>query len=156
MMHVYPDPHWTQVFSALLLPAVAIFGSIIAYQSWRTAHNKLKLDLFEKRVAIYQAIMTLLSSVLTHGKAIDEVGWQFMRDTRGAKWLLDGDIARYIEKDLWPQFINLQCLQSELEGVGVGEVRSKNVTQQRDIKIWFGAQYGAVDAMFAPYLKLEH
>jgi len=43
------DPHWTNYLAALLTPTVAVLGSIIAYHQWRTAQNKLKFELFDRR-----------------------------------------------------------------------------------------------------------
>lgn len=41
------DPYWTTYLSAFSVPAIAVLGAAIAYRQWRTAQNKLKLDLFE-------------------------------------------------------------------------------------------------------------
>ena len=54
-----PDPHWTTLLSALLTPAVAVFGIFIAYRQWRLAQEKLKLDLFDKRFEVYEAAREL-------------------------------------------------------------------------------------------------
>ena len=62
------DPHWTQVLSALLTPTIAVLVAIIAYRQWRTAQNRLKFDLFDRRFAVYDAARNLLSSVMTRAK----------------------------------------------------------------------------------------
>src|ERR1700744_6537632 len=56
--------------SALLVPTVALFGVFIAYrqsqissEQRQIAHNKLRLDLFDRRFAIYDATRTLISKV---------------------------------------------------------------------------------------------
>lgn len=45
--------HWTAYVSAFGLPIVAAVAAAIAFYQWKTARNKLKLDLFEKRIAVY-------------------------------------------------------------------------------------------------------
>ncbi len=150
------DPHWTTYLSALLTPTVAVLGSLIAYRQWRLAQNKLKLDLFDRRFSVYEAAGNLLASIMTSGKAKDEDIFKFVVVTREAKWVLNAQVAEYLEKQLYHKAIDLQTLSSELEGVPVGEERTKNVHQQAEIKKWFLAQYDVLDAHFAPFLQLGH
>ena len=150
------DPHWTAYLSALLTPIVAVLGSFIAYRQWRTAQNKLKHDLFERRFAVFDAARKLLASIMTSGKAKDEELFKFLSGTREAKWLLNDDIAKYLEKELYHKAVHLQCLDSELEGVPVGDERSANVRNQTEIKLWLGKQFEVLDEKFSPYLRLPH
>src|ERR1039458_4663329 len=46
-------PAWVQVFSALLIPFVAIIGAAIGWLQWMTNERKRKQDLFDKRFAFY-------------------------------------------------------------------------------------------------------
>ena len=150
------DPRWTTCLSALLVPTVAVLGSVIAYRQWRTAQNKLKLDLFEKRFAVYDAARSLFASIMTSGKAKDENTFKFLSGTREAKWLLNADIAEYLDKQIYNKAIGLQTLAAELEGMPVGEERSANVQKQAEIKKWMLKQYEVLDEKFAPFLRLEH
>ena len=150
------DPHWTTYLAALLTPTVAVLGSFIAYRQWRLAQNKLKLDLFDRRFSVYEAARTLLASIMTSGKANDEEVFKFMLATCEAKWLLNASVAEYLDKQLYHKAVDLQALASALEGVGVGEIRTKNVYAQADIKKWFLSQYEILDEKFAPYLQLRH
>jgi hypothetical protein len=150
------DPHWTAYLSALLTPTVAVLGSFIAYRQWRLAQNKLKLDLFDRRFSVFEAARSLIGSILTSGKVKDEELCKFLFGTREAKWLLDASVAEYIDKQIYHKAIDLQTLAAELEGVPVGEERSKNVYAQADIKKWFAAQYGVLEEKFSSYLQLKH
>ena len=150
------DPHWTTYLAALLTPTIAVLGAFIAYRQWRTAQNKLKHDLFERRFSVYDAATTLLASIMTSGKAKDEELFKFLSGTREAKWLLDGNVAEYLDKELYHKAIDLQCLASELEGLPDGDERSSNVRKQAEIKKWFLKQYEVLDEKFSPFLKLEH
>lgn len=156
MISTYTAPHWTAYVTALLTPVIAVLGAYIAVQQWRTAQNKLKLELFDRRFSVYDAARTLISSVLTSGKAKDEEVFKFLSGTREAKWLLNVDVADYFEKQLYHRAIELQCLSSELEGKPPGEARTKNVNRQSEIKKWFSAQYDELDRQFEPFLQLKH
>jgi hypothetical protein len=150
------DPHWTTYLSALLTPTVAILGSVIAYRQWRTAQNKLKLELFERRFAVFSAATSFLASIMGSGKATDAELFKFLSATRDAKWLLSASVAEYLEKNLYHKAVDLQCLDTELQELSVGEKRSTNVRKQREIKEWFLLQYEVLDEKFLPYLQLEH
>ena len=151
-----PDPHWTAYLTALLTPTVAVLGALIGYRQWRLAQNKLKLDLFDRRFKVYEAARDLLASIMTSGKAKDDEVFKFLVATREAKWLLDIDVANYLDKQVYHKAIDLQTLAAELEGVGVGEIRTKNVHAQADLKKWLMAQFDVLDQKFSPYLQLKH
>ncbi|MCW7555699.1 hypothetical protein NX722_24335 [Endozoicomonas gorgoniicola] len=150
------DPHWTSYISAFLVPLVACIAAFIAFRQWRTAQNKLKLDLFEKRLSIYHSTTAFISSVMTSGKASDDEIRKFMIGTREAKWLLSKEIALYLDEQIYNKAIDLQTLHSMLEGEPVGDVRTKNVTEQAEIKKWLAAQFSVIDEYFKPYLKIKH
>lgn len=150
------DPHWTTYLAALLTPTVAVLGSFIAYRQWRLAQNKLKLDLFDRRYSVYEAAHSLLASIMASGRAKDDELFKFLLATREAKWLLDSSVAAYLDKQLYHKAIDLQTLQAELEGVPVGDIRTKNLRAQAEIKKWFLAQHEALDEQFSPYLRLRH
>ena len=105
------DPHWTTYLAALLTPTVAILGSVIAYRQWRLAQNRLKLDLFDRRLLVYGAATALVSSIMTSGKAKEEEMHKFLVATREAKWLFNASIANYLDKELYPRPSNSRpCL----------------------------------------------
>jgi hypothetical protein len=150
------DCHWTQVLSALLTPTIAVLVAIIAYRQWRTAQNRLKLDLFDRRFAVYDAARNLLSSVMTSGKAKDDEMEKFLAHTREAKWFLNDEIAEYFDKEFWGRAVDLQTLDTELQALPVGDGRATNVKRQSEIKKWFRDQYKVLDEKFTPFLKVKH
>lgn len=149
-------PHWTAYVSALAVPLIALLGAGIAWLQWTLARNKLKFDLFDRRLKIYEAAAGFLASILTSGKAKDEEAFKFMVATREAKWLLDSSIAQYLEKELYHKALDLQVLDSELTALPVGDDRTRNVRTQSELKKWFSRQYEVLDEKFGPFLHLRH
>jgi len=49
-------PAWIQVFQGLLTPVIGAAVGGIAFMQWRTAHQKVVLDLFEKRLFVYNLL----------------------------------------------------------------------------------------------------
>lgn len=132
LIRAISNPHWTQVFSALLVPTVAGLGIYIAYRQWRTANNRLKLDLFEKRFAVYDAARKFLTSIVASGKVTDEELSKFALGTLEARWILNDDIARYFNEEILKKAIKFQGLQKVLEDLPVGEERTKNVQKETE------------------------
>src|SRR5882762_5356037 len=112
---------WTTVLAALLTPTIAIFGTIIAYRQWRIAQSKLKLDRFDRRFAVYDAARSVIGSVMGSGKAKDDELRKFLIGTREAKWLLNPDIADYLDKQLYAKLTELLMLDTELAPLPVGD-----------------------------------
>ncbi len=149
-------PAWVTVLSALLTPTIAILALLIAWQQWQTNRNKLKLDLFDRRYVYYEAARELIGRILTSGKATDAVTFEFLHKTRGAQFIVGEAIATYFDKELYSKAIDLNCLDAELQGVGVGPERSENVRKQSEIKKWFNAQHKVLDDLFRAHLDLKH
>nr|WP_156889361.1 hypothetical protein [Halomonas sp. 1513] len=149
-------PHWKTVLSALLVPLVAIFGSYIAYRQWRTAQNKLKLDLFDRRVAIYEAARHLIVSARGSGRVSQVAEFKYQSGIRGARWLYNEEIVKYLEEDIWHKVVDLGTLESELDNLPVGEERTRIIREQREIKDWLADQLRVLEQKVAPFLVLRH
>lgn len=153
------DPHWTVYLSAISTPLIALlaggFGGYIAWRQWRTAQDRLRLDLFDKRLPLYEATMKFLASVLTSGQVDRQRLFDFNSAVREAKWLLNRDIVDYFEKELRPRALRHEAYTEELRAIPVGEERSRMVAEQSELFTWFQNQYDVIDAKFAPFLKLR-
>ena len=141
--------------SALLVPVIAVLGAYLAYRQWRLAQNKFKLDLFDRRLRIYEAARDLLASIMSSGKADDQKMFTILVVGREANWLLNDSIAEYFVKEIYRKAVDLQMYDAELPGA-TGEDRTSNIRKQRELKEWFMAQYKVLNEKFTPFLKLEH
>lgn len=61
-----------QTLAALLTPTIGIAVAIIAFLQWRTAHQKVLLDLFDRRQAVYSKLETAALSLVTNKEADEE------------------------------------------------------------------------------------
>jgi hypothetical protein len=139
------------VLSALLTPIIAIATAYIAYQQWRTNRNKLKLDLFDRRFAVYDAARNLVRDVLTQTHPSDEQLVTFRAKTSEASFLLNRDIARYLTDEMWEKAAALNRLWFAMSKLA-GSARQENEGQQREIRVWFESQLKVLDARFTKFL----
>jgi hypothetical protein len=87
--------------TALATLVIGIVAASIALRQYRVAHAKFKLDLFEKRYAVYQATVHMLSSFATgspYGQVTSGMPAKFRAETSAATFLFDADIAAFIDR----------------------------------------------------------
>jgi len=94
-------PFWLQIVLGIATPVIALMGVITAIQNWLTARDKLKLDLFEKRFAVYEVARNFIGSIVTSGKTKDDEMFKFLSGTREAKWILSAEVAKYLDSSLY-------------------------------------------------------
>lgn len=82
------NSNWLIVLSGLLTPVVALLGLYIALRQWFTARSKLKLDLFDRRLVIYEAVRSYIAAVMASGKTSHEIEFAFLSGTRGGEMAL--------------------------------------------------------------------
>lgn len=150
------EPHWTAYFQALLTPIVAVFAGYVAVEQWTTARNKLRYDLFEKRFAIYEGARHFIGSIAGSGKVSHEDMFKYLSATNAANWIVGPEVKNYLERELYKPAVELQCLHAELEGMLLGEARTKNIKRQTEITIHLNAQFEQMDRWFNSYLQLAH
>lgn len=149
-------PHWTSFVTALLVPIIALFGAFIAYRQWRTAREKLKLDLFEKRFSVYNAARNLVGSIVTSGQIIDEQMYSYLNQTIETKWLFGDAVAKYLKERLYEPALELQGLQLDSANMALSDQLTNNRNRQSEIKRAFLDELNeGLENLFAPYLQLN-
>lgn len=148
---IMPDPHWTAYVSALLLPTVAGFAGWIAHQQAQTARAKLKLDLFERRLAVRNAVYEWISASLNN-PIRDEQDGKFFTACNEAKWLFDSEIYQYLQDTLWDSRCRLMELDVQV-GEGGGPDHAAMIKERAALVKWLFAQRGDLDEKLAPYLS---
>jgi len=151
------DPHWTAYVSALGTPIVAVVAAVLAgyfaYRQWQTARHRLRLDLFDRRFAVYHSAREFLASIVTGG--VDETElFKFGTTSRDAKWLLNAAVAEYLE-ELRHKAIDQQVRDQERE-MSSGAARNRNIQESSEFRHWLNKQYDVLDEKFTPFLKLKH
>lgn len=143
--------------TAWLTAVTAGVAAWIAYQQFRTARHRLRLDLFERRMAVYEATISLIQLAIRDANLTLDSIFVFVRDTRQARFLFDGPLIEYLEK-VRVNSIELRTLNSRLheQGLPVGEERSRVAEQESQLLQWFLSQAdGSTAEQFNPYLSFH-
>lgn len=151
-----PEGSWITTLSALLTPLIAILGVLIAGNQWITAKRKLKLDLYEKRLVVYEATRNAIGEIVTSGKTTPEIEMRFLQGIAGSKWLFDKKMVTYLNEVLWKEIVNLGTIQAMTDGEPPGEERSRLIKQRGEAKISMNNHLQLIDEKFYPFLNLRH
>ncbi|MCA8037073.1 hypothetical protein LGM46_29325 [Burkholderia arboris] len=136
---ICPNTIWWELIkgipTALATLTIGGVAAYIAYRQYRVAHAKFKLDLFEKRFVIYQAVVRALSSIEQSNNVYSErptgLSSALRADTSAAQFLFDDDVAAFIE--------------SLIEKADV----AGNAT-------WAAAEKKTIAGRFRPYMNMSH
>lgn len=150
-------PHdWITCISALLVPVVGILAVCIAYRQWRTAQNKLKFDLFDRRMSVYQTACEMLAFVTTHGSITQQEEIKYVAGTRPARWLFSQEVFDYLDKTLRQKIIDLEYRESMTAANLSDQKRDMHLRAKKETIQWFRDQYEVLDEKCAEYLSLSH
>jgi hypothetical protein len=152
------NPSWVNLFSALATPMIAIIVAYVAWRQWRTAREKLKIDLFERRLPIYEQTRDILSRQLALGNAFDSAKiTDFGVKTRVSRWLYDASIADYLQEGIVSKLQDLHDVESELEGSITDTQKQGLIARRRQLRNWIEDQlYNVLDKKFGRYLHVNH
>jgi hypothetical protein len=138
-------PLWVEYTKALGAPIVAFLAAcvagIIANRQWVTARNKLKLDLFDRRMAIYMCAVRVLKQVRNGAKdGFSEIE-ELQDSATAARWLFDIVTAMH----LYELALRIYKLTESVE--------------QGDWYLFeeiYADERRALDVIFHDYLSLQH
>lgn len=147
--------HWTQYISAIGIPLIAALAAWIAFRQFQIARNKLKLELFDKRMEIYSTVRETLSSIARQGRLTQEQEIQYLQGTRSARWLFGPEVSNYLDETLWHKIVDLELHNTMSKGSGDPE-RVKHIQERAETMKWMISQHKEFDAMVESYLTLKH
>ena len=146
-----------ELLSASLAPITAIVALTITYRQYRLERVKFRHELYEKRLAIYDSTMRLLSNILRTGKVEFEELVQFLRETNQSRFLLGKDISDYLD-ELYKKGVDLECQNKMLNGpdrIPTGEERTRLAHENCELQKWFGKQLTVAPEKFSVHLGLD-
>lgn len=148
---------WIQTLQALLTPVIGGLACWIAYQQYRTNDIKLRHDLFDRRLAVYDALRSFLGKIFRDGRTSYEDCLTLLRSTTQADFLFGPEIPSYIE-GLYQKGIELKSLADQLHGddrLPVGTERNRVAQDETELLKWFLDQSEIARQHFRKYLHLE-
>jgi hypothetical protein len=91
-------PHVGRFLSALIAPVSAGIVTYIAWAQFQINRRQYRLALFEKRIAVFNSTMNMLSSVTKFADPSMDECMKFLRDTRGVELLFGSEVQKFVEE----------------------------------------------------------
>jgi hypothetical protein len=135
----------------------ALFGGLIAWRQWRTARNRLRLDLFCRRIVIYDKTRSFLGGILTSGRVMSGESVHFIHEAGPSKCLFNPELAAFLE-EIGTKALHLESLQRQFEALTDDRhtERECNLEKRDELHKWLIAQNKEMDSRFTTFLRLSH
>ena len=140
--------------SALLTPVIGVVTTIILINQFRLEKRKWRLDLFEKRYAVYRATLEFLHSMMRKGKCTPDSQGAFLEGTRDRALFFESEVNEILD-EVWSAGIDLEMHQDIFKDLPVGEERTKHVRAAAEIKKSLPGLGKKVQDSFAKYIQLK-
>lgn len=142
----------------LILPAfatliVGLIAALIAYQQWRLSHNKLKLDLFEKRYKVYGHFRKFIQAAVSDPAFSPETFLEFKAETADVIFLFGSEVVAFRNQ------INQQAMEIRKFAVKSDHLKNTKIISDSDYHKHYDEidqlnnQLTRMEEVFAPYLS---
>jgi hypothetical protein len=134
--------------AAVVVSAVVL---VVQYMQWRTANQKVVVDLYERRLKVYEQLSKAIGPVLREGEVNGEALRDFMVGEADAKFLFGEEVIAYLE-NLRRSFAWMSSFSNKVidQASNRGDLIDIKYKHLREIT----AFYEVAPDIFAPYMKL--
>jgi hypothetical protein len=131
--------------------AVARVQAEIAERNWKTSNEKIVLDLFDKRLSIFEDIRSIVSEVGRNGTAPDELYFRYCRAIDRVPYFFGEDVQAYVEQ------MRLHLIELNLANIMMANdldpERPKWVKKRQAEFLAVTKFYESTPRLFGPYMK---
>jgi hypothetical protein len=136
---------------------VSLFGAALSVAAAIWIYSRqLKLELFERRIAVYDATLELLAYVSGSGRPPErQRSNDFLRKTRNAEFLFEDDVTSILE-DLYKKVEEYRSRHTVWDALPPGHPdKDRRFGEQKDSFDSVHALWGPVKEAFKSYLQLK-
>ncbi len=137
-----------------LVPAIAALAALIAYLQWVTAHQKIVLELFDKRLEAFRGIQIALAPIMIHGAATQQDFFAFANAVERCRFLFGDEVHEYLA-DLRSKVSFISVYTDETIDRRNEAERSKLIDKKHNYLNDLSSFETNGAPLFAPYLKLD-
>jgi hypothetical protein len=150
-----PLPLWIQYCQALAVPVIALAGVAIAAAQLFLAGVRLRHDLYDRRLKVFEAVKRLLAGVFANGKISPAEFYQYVQGTAEATFLLNDRTVKYLEK-IRERAAKMMLVETRLQNQNLtDEARGKLADQEAELLTWFTSQPDTLVGIFKPLMQLN-
>ena len=135
-----------------LMVAIGVAG--LAYQQYQLGRAKLKLDLFEKRLLVFNETQKLLNANVTDKPEGLERVYQFRIATSQSPFLFDSDIIDLLE-EIDNRSVDHLAIVQRMDSPSSDSHLDSLIDKNAHAETWFKDQLRDLNFKFGPYLNLR-
>ena len=122
-----------------------------AAMAMNTARNKLRLDLFDKRFAVYEAAALTINAALENKVTYDQ-RFDYMEAIKPARWLFDADVVEHLDL-IFTKVFDLIELNDNINEEPDAKFRADMVARRKRCLIDIREQLATLHSLLSPYLR---
>ncbi|MBR0974098.1 hypothetical protein [Bradyrhizobium japonicum] len=123
----------------------------VAKRNWRTQNERVVLELFERRIAIFEGIRAVVSETLRTGQPNDEVYFKYVAAIDKVPYYFGPEVEEYIEK------VRLLIIDLQLDASTIADDRNPDRNDRirgRTRRMQELSEfYATAKTLFGPYIK---
>jgi len=139
-------------FGTYLIAAIVAW---IAIQQYYLARAKFKLDLFEKRFAVYKATQKFLSAIMGDPNIQWDRAVEFLRDKQDSVFLFDDETVNYLDS-LYKKAVDMIDLKDDYDPLPSGTERTDLVKRKSELRKQLTEELPKLKDVFRPYLQFKN
>ena len=151
-------PYLLQVIQALgptlVAVVVGIFAGYIGWRQWQIGNHRLRLDMFERRYAMYEATKFLFGTIAINGSVTSSDFADFREKIRGAEFFFDGEARQFFQRLLdlsWAAYM----ARSRQKRVKDDTTLNKLFDEEDECLRLVDAEGANLEKLFSKYLDLS-
>lgn len=150
------------VVKTIIGTLISILLAYVAYQNYKIGKavyyvqkDKLRLDLFDRRYKIFQAVQELLDTFILSGTFTRKDISIFVNNSTSAEFLYGKDVKEYVD-EIWKKALRLIHLGEKLKNENLTvEKREEIGLEMEKLELWFSDQAKESKNLFKKYLHFS-
>jgi hypothetical protein len=131
--------------------SVAKLQADVALRNWQTSNEKIVLELFERRLLIFEGIRQVVAEVVRTGRPTNETYFSYVKAVDKATYFFGTEVIEYLE-ELRILIINLQLdadvIADNLNPERTAHIKGKVERMKQLVKF-----YETAKLLFGPYMQ---
>lgn len=130
---------------------IAVVVAVVQYAQWRTANQKVVVDLYDRRLKVFAKIEGAIGQVVREGNCDNTAFYEFSQGQADARFLFGNDVLDYLQE-------LRKCLSFMVSFSDVvidrSADREKLINKKSEMMTKFMNFYQESPALFGPYIGL--
>lgn len=147
------NPVWYLAVHLIVLVIVGAGAAVVAFMQWRTSHQKVNLDLFDRRLAIVSKARDAMGAVIGRGRAGDESVRAFHLAIIDSEFLFGAEVQELLRTTVG-KLTTLNYIGTVLDTEQLSQAqRAAHLRERREILAYSFDFYGELATRVLPYMK---